>query len=122
MAGSADRGPDEVEVPADFVPPGYISTVASFPNMGVHWLAEDAAELQGQTFDKTMLYGFSRGEMVFIEPMVTLALLESRQDVGAPVAQPAAVQKSGFYPTRYRIRYEGATKQYLVSLEHLVQR
>lgn len=112
-------GPDTTTVPAGHVPENYISTVQSFPNMGVHWADADARELHGATFDKTLLYGFSDGAMVFIEPMITTAFLASRPDVSLPIRQPAAFRRSGRYPTAYSIRYDALADEYRIALDDL---
>lgn len=97
-------GPDTVTVPAANVPQDYASGVMAVPDMGVHWVDTLSAEFQGQPFDHTLIYGFYRGSMVFIEPMVTRAFLASRPDVSSPVKQPAAFARSGRYPTAYSVR------------------
>ena len=99
-------GPDTVTVPAANVPRDYQSGVMAVPDMGVHWVDTLAAEFRGQPFDHTLIYGFYRGGMVFIEPMVTRAFLESRPNVEAAVKQPAAFARSGRYPTAYSVRTE----------------
>ena len=60
--------------------------------------------------------------MVFVEPMVTRAMLASHPDVSAPVKQPQQFEKSGFYPDRYSVRYEPATQTVRVTLESLRER
>ncbi len=112
-------GPDTTEVPAEYVPENYVSTVEAYPNMGVDWIDADAPELHGETFDKTLLYGFFEGQMVFIEPMITKAFLESKPDVTLPINQPAAFQRSGRYPLQYSIRHDAKRKEYRVALEKL---
>jgi hypothetical protein len=41
--------------------------------------------------------------LAFFEPMVTIEHLKTRTNRALPIPQPAAVQRSGWYPTRYRV-------------------
>jgi hypothetical protein len=68
--------------------------------MGVHWTDTLAAEFHGHPFDETFIYGFYHGKMVFVEPMITRALLASHPDVTAPVKQPRAFNAAGFTRAR----------------------
>ena len=54
--------------------------------------------------------------------MITMAFLAGKPDLCAPIRQPAAWRRSGFYPTEYCMRYEAAGKVTRVSLEGLVHR
>lgn len=113
-------GPDTMTVPSAYVPADYVSGVMAVPDMGVHWIDSTAAELHGQPFDRTFIYGFYHGGLVFEEPMVTLAMLSSQPNVSASVKQPQAFAKPGRYPTTYSVRYDAATNTIRVSLDSLV--
>lgn len=115
-------GPDATPVAADNVPQDYASQVISVPMMGVHWADTLAPEFHGKPFDKTFIYGSSRGRMDFVEPMITLELLKSHAGGSAHVKQPAQFQVSGLYPERYAIRYDASRKGTLISLDSLTQR
>lgn len=115
-------GADTVTVPAQYVPKDYMSGVQSVPDMGVHWVDTLSAEFHGHPFDKTYIYGFSRGSMVFVEPMVTRDLLASHPDVSAPVKQPQAFQKPGAYPLTFSIRYDASAGVIRVALDSLTIR
>ena len=112
-------GPDMTSVPAQYIPTDYQSQVMSVPMMGVHWADTLAAEFHGHTFDKTFIYGFYNGNMVFIEPMVTLDYLKSHPNASAPVKQSAAVQASGRYPASYSVTYDAANKTTRVAIDSL---
>lgn len=114
-------GPDNTPVPGANVPRDYASQVISVPMMGVHWADTLSSEFHGTPFDKTFIYGFYKGDMVFVEPMVTRVLLASQPDVTLPVKQPQDFQKPGFYPDNYSVRYNAATKTVRVTLESLKQ-
>jgi hypothetical protein len=59
--------------------------------------------------------------MVFVEPMITRAMLFSQPNVTAKVKQPQAFQRSGFYPTEYSVQYDPAAKNVRITLESLNQ-
>jgi hypothetical protein len=101
-------GPDTTTVPAQFVPQDYESGGVAVPMMGVHWTDSLSAEFHGHAFDKTLIYGITQGRMNFIEPMITLAYLQSHPDVSAAVKQPQAFQQPGRYPRSYRISYDAS--------------
>lgn len=113
-------GPDTTSVAAQYVPRDYASQVESVPMMGVHWADTLAAEYHGHPFDHTFIYGFHQGQMIFTEPMVTLAFLQSGADFSGAVKQPAAFQRGGSYPTSYSVRHDAAAHTITVSLDSLV--
>lgn len=118
---SIEPGPVEDRPAPRYMPPGFIPVpelgLYSFAEMGVHWVSPDAAELDGQTFDHTLIYGSIGERTIFVEPMFTQAFLKTWPDLGAPVPLPAAVHESGYYPTRYVIRYEPEGGTYRIALE-----
>lgn len=115
-AGETGLRPDGRYMPAGFVPVPDLGLYA-FPEMGVHWVHEDAAELNGSTFDRTLIYGSHGERTIFVEPMFTTAFLQDRPDVAAPVPPPPAVHEAGYYPLRYVLRYEPRERGFRVSLE-----
>ncbi len=112
-------GPDETPVDPRFVPQDYASQVESVPQMGVHWADTLSSEFHGTPFTRTFIYGFSQGDMVFVEPMVTLDFLRSHPDVSAHVKQPAAFQQPGAYPTSYRVHYDAEQHATVIELDSL---
>lgn len=112
-------GPDMTPVAPQFVPKDYTSGVVAVPNMGVHWADPLSPEFQGHTFTETFIYGFYKGNMLFVEPMITLAFLNTRPDITLDVKQPQQYQKHAWYPTKYRVAYEPLQHQYYISLEGL---
>ena len=111
------RQPQERTIPA-----GYRADSEGFAGMGVHWLDSQAPEFAQQPFTRTMIHGFHDGRMIFQEPMVTKAFLETRPDFRAPVAQPREYSRPGFYPTTYHIAYDAATGDYIIALDGLTRR
>ena len=115
----AARHPEPRFVPVDHVPPHEPEPV---PGMGVHWVDATTPELQGEPFTHTLLYGSWDGRFIFIEPMVTKAVLEERQTIAAPVKQPAEVAVPGRYPTQYRIEFDARHREHRITLDGLVAR
>jgi hypothetical protein len=113
-------GPDETEVPAKYVPKDYASQVESVPMMGVHWADTLAAEYHGNPFDHTFIYGFHEGQMIFVEPMVTLAFLQGGSDFSGAVKQPAAFQTPGMYPRFYSVKHDSRKHTITIALDSLV--
>ncbi len=64
-----------------------------------------------------MFVGSGGSKILFGEPMITKAYLETLPDVTLDVKQPAEFQKPGYYPTKYRISYDKQQKIYTVLLE-----
>ena len=127
MVSPADQmaiagGPDTTSVAPQYMPRDYASEVESVPMMGVHWADTLAAEYHGHPFDHTFIYGFHQGRMIFDEPMVTVAFLQSGTDFSGPVKQPAAFQRSGSYPTSYGIRHDATAHTITISLDSLANR
>jgi hypothetical protein len=115
-------GPDTVTVPPQYVPKDYESGVMAVPDMGVHWVDTLSAEFHGKPFTGTFIYGFSKGSMVFLEPMVTQAYLRSQPNISTAVKQPEAWQVHGHYPTVWSIRTDPDTRDIRVTLDSLVAR
>jgi len=114
-------GPDTTTVPSQYVPRDYASQVESVPMMGVHWADTLAAEYHGQPFDHTFIYGFHQGQMIFLEPMVTQAFLQSGSDFTGAVKQPAAFQRSGLYPASYSVQHDATAHTVTIWLDDLTQ-
>lgn len=118
---SISQGETETRPDARFIPDGYVPVpglgLFSFGEMGVHWMSEDAAELHGHTFDQTLIYGSTGNKTIFVEPMFTVAYLETKPDLTATVPWPEAVHESGYYPTRYVIRHLPEEAAFRIALE-----
>ena len=121
MAISGGRDPVVAEsrfVPKDYIAPGN----EAIQMMGVHWVDATSGEFNGKTFDQTFIWGFHRGQLVFIEPMITKAFLESTSSYTIELKQPESVQRAGLYPKRYSIRHDTAAKVYRITLDELTPR
>lgn len=119
---SITGGPDMTPVDAQFMPKDYVSGIMAQPNMGVHWTDTLSSEFHGIMFTHTFVYGFYKSKMLFVEPMITKAFLDTKTDITLPLKQPAAYQKTGYYPSSYQIHYDASKKEYNVSIENLSKR
>ena len=113
-------GPDTVTVPSQYVPQDYVSAGVSVPDMGTHWVDPTSPEFNGQPFTATFIYGFYHAKMVFLEPMITKAFLETKPDFILPIKQPQAFQQHGYYPTKMHLSFDSKHDQYIISLEDLI--
>jgi hypothetical protein len=73
-------------------------------------------------FTQTFIYGSYEGDIIFYEPMISLAYLQSQPNVCFPLKLPEAWEVGGAYPTEYCIRYLEDEGEYTVSLEGFVRR
>ena len=127
----ASRVPD-----AQFAPEGYVAAhvlmkapapAATIPMMGLHWIDGAAAELHGQTFTSTFIWGSFDGRFIFLEPMITKAHIESAKSsagnaITMPLKSPAKYERAGYYPDQYSIRWDASAKEYRISLDGLTPR
>jgi hypothetical protein len=112
---NAEKLPAEQYIPAGYVPgPGYV------PQMGKHWLDPTSPEFNGGTFTQTFLMGSYNEKMIFWEPMITLDYLLEKKTETFSLAQPQAYEQQGkYYPTKYSIEYDAASKTYTINLLEL---
>ncbi len=107
---------------ADFEPLNYVPDPFAVPRMGTHWTDRTAPEHHGGTFTRTFIYGFYEGKLAFIEPMLTVAFLQSNASAEMDIPQPARYQRSGPYPTKWAIRHDVTRREYRVELLGFVKR
>lgn len=111
-------------VPAKYLHPDHIDVGAAVPDMGNHLIDSKSPELakNGPPFTQTFIYGAYDGHVTFYEPMITRTYLDSRPDMCAALKLPQAWEISGYYPTKYCIRYRDGEGRYTVSLEDFMYR
>lgn len=109
--------------PQGYLPPTYIPFPAGVPQMGKHWGDVTAEEFNPpHLFSKTFIYGTYNGEVIFYEPMVTLAVLQSGQTYNTSFPQPQNFSPTNtYYPTKYNIYSDDKGKHY-ISLSDFVWR
>lgn len=105
-------------MPADyFTPPG---PATAEPQMGKHWLPINLGPYL--PFSKIMIYGSYDGQLIFVEPMITLDYLLSDPDFSMNYSQPEHFAKAGNYPTKYNIYHDAVTGNTYVTLSEFVAR
>lgn len=102
------------------VPEGYvIPPDTAVERMGMHGLDPAGPEFRGETFSHNFIYGYYKGELMFVEPMVSLAFLQSLPDMTAPVKMPQRYSYPGWYPTNYQIGFDASKNEYRIALRDL---
>jgi hypothetical protein len=92
-------------------------------------------ELQGllghpeayKPFTSTFIHGSWDGQLVFWEPMITRAHILAKKtatdaavrDQIIPVPAPRAYARPGYYPSAYRITWDGQAREYRIALTQL---
>ena len=116
--GPADPGFDILPAP-QYIPDFYMRIPGGVPQMGTHWADLLAPEFNGQTFTRTYIWGSFDGKVIFFEPMITVAYLESEPSETIPLRQPQSYQRDGYYPTSYRVEHREHPDRYEISLQGL---
>jgi hypothetical protein len=113
-----------VPVPEPYMPPTYIEVGAAAGGEGNHLLPSTAPELADPPadFTETFIFGSFDGHITFYEPMIALSEFTEGVDQCFDIAQAAAWEVAGSYPTKYCIRYLPDEDAYTVSLESFVRR
>ena len=93
----------------------------AFARMGVHWVDTTSSELKGQPFTRTFIYGSWNGKVIFAEPMVTRAYLETKPQFSAELPAPARGQDAGYYARGYTVRWNAEAKEYRIALTGLAK-
>jgi hypothetical protein len=81
-------------------------------------------------FTTTFIHGSWDGQFIFDEPMITRAFIMERKTATAAAERERVIQlpqakqfsPSGFYPSAYRILWDGEQKEYRIALTQLVRR
>ena len=106
--------------PAGFMPVSYNPDAGGIPAMGKHW--SNSATITSP-FTHTLIYGSYDGQVNFVEPMVTLAVLQAGNSMSTGYAQPEKYAKTGkWYPSKYNIYQDQQTKKYYVTLSEFIKR
>jgi len=109
--------------PAGYLPKGYVTAPgAAEPRMGNHWVSQASPEFHGKPFTYTFIYGSYNGHVTFLEPMATMAFLQTKPEITAPVSQPQKYPKAGYFPMQYGVRYLPGSDVNHVSLDKLTYR
>lgn len=100
----------DVPLPPDMAKMMGVDTLVGLcvPQMGMHALLASEME-SAQPFRGTMVVGYNQGSPVFIEPMVTKAMLMERQSFDLPIPEIPGI---GAHPTQFRAEFDAATQSY----------
>jgi hypothetical protein len=108
---------------AEYLPAGYFPIPGGAPQMGKHWVDPTSPEFNGQPFSYTLIYGTYNGKVIFVEPMITLSTLLSRNNLTLPIPQPIIYSPiNTYHPKNYNIYFNRSTEKYYVSLTNFKNR
>jgi hypothetical protein len=119
-----DIKPASAMLPADYQPTPDGSPNRTVAMEGRHWIDVTSPELvPGNAFSNTFIYGSYNGHVTFLEPMLVKTLLTPTVNISAAIKQPQAYEVTGkYYPNKYTITYDAATKEYIVAMGDMVKR
>ncbi|MDC0663562.1 DUF5602 domain-containing protein [Marinobacter sp. SS21] len=102
------------------LPEGYvIPPDTEVEQMGMHALDPAGEEFHGRPFSHNLIYGYYKGQLIFIEPMVSLAFLQLLPEMTASIKRPQTYSYPGWYPASYRIEFDVGNGEYSIALEKL---
>jgi hypothetical protein len=104
-------------ISAQYLPSFYAPTPAGVPLMGWHWVDLLAPEFNGGIFTRTFIYGYYDGLPIFIEPMVTLEFLLSKEISEKEIRTPVKFARAGHYPKTYKVYFDNDLKMYKILLK-----
>lgn len=116
--------PPAAKLPTGYITPPNVAPGRTVPMMGRHWVDPSSPEYAPSgTFTHTLIYGTYDGHVTFVEPMFTKAILVPAISVNQAIKQPTMYEATGkYFPSTYTIRYDAATKEYLISLKDMTLR
>ncbi|MGN6539989.1 MAG: DUF5602 domain-containing protein [Ginsengibacter sp.] len=113
----------DAPIPAGYLPPMYVRIPGGVPQMGAHWFDPTSPEWHGGGFTSTFIYGTYARHVIFDEPMITLATLQSGATIQKDIPQPQKFDPDHtYYPTQYTIWQNAANGRHYVSLGNMVWR
>ncbi|MFT5169076.1 MAG: hypothetical protein ACI8P3_004324 [Saprospiraceae bacterium] len=105
-----------------YIPETFAQTPGGVPSQGAHWINTESPEWNGGTFAETFLYGTYNGEITFLEPMITMDYLNTKQNVIIPIKQPTEYLVNGYHPMSYTFEFDAKTNEYTIVLSDLIMR
>ncbi|MBX3264546.1 MAG: DUF5602 domain-containing protein [Labilithrix sp.] len=108
---AADARTGKTMPDADKIPKGYGQPELCVNAMGYHsW---PKADTSGGKFTASLIMGYWAGNVVFLEPMITLRTLEKKATFEIPIAKPASAGgATTLYPTRMVAHWLEETEEY----------
>jgi hypothetical protein len=110
--------PDSDRLPAGYVIPGtgLEPDGTCVPAMGIHAFDPTAPEVTAMgPFTSTVIFGYHDGELSFVEPMITLAQIQTKASIDAAVPLPPNLEGRSS-PTRFTATYQPTTDSYEIVL------
>lgn len=106
--------PDE-PLPPDMAKMTGVPTLVGIcvPLMGMHAILTSEIERK-DAFDGTMVIGYYKGKVVFIEPMIAKAMLMKQQSFDLPI--PEMPGFTATHPTKFHAEWDAANKSYRFSM------
>jgi hypothetical protein len=104
-------------MPGHCLPPNFQDLGLVAPAMGNHLADPTDQVFHGEKFKRHWIYGNYDGRGIFCEEMVDRGYMLSKPDPCFPIQSPGAVALTGYYPSRWCIRYTPANGEYSVSIE-----
>jgi len=102
QVGAIPFSPAPSPVNPAYVAPFYATDGLVIAQMGGHYVDLLAPEYQpGGKLTQTFIYGYYKGQMTFLEPMIALDYLAAGGTRVVPVRQPSTFAIAGYYPTEY---------------------
>lgn len=86
-----------------YMPATYVPIAGGVPQMGAHWIDVTTPEINGAPFTQTFLLGSYSGKVLFYEPMITKAFLDTTTSFQRSFGVPAKFQQSAWFPTSMRV-------------------
>ncbi len=83
------------------------------PQMGMHAILATEIERK-DAFSGSMVIGYYQGKPIFIEPMLTKAMLLEKRSFDLPM--PEVPGMTGPHPTRFRAEYDSTQQAYRFTL------
>jgi hypothetical protein len=101
----------DIPLPPEMAHMTGVSTLVGLcvPQMGMHGILTTEIERK-DAFEGTMVIGYYKGKPIFIEPMVSKAMLMKRASFDLPI--PAIPGLPAPYPTRFHAEYDAAQQAY----------
>lgn len=113
----------DAPIAAGYLPLVYVRIPGGVPEMGAHWFDPTSPEWHGGGFTTTFIYGTYDSKVIFDEPMITLATLQSGATIQNNIPQPEKFDpEQTYYPTQYTIWKNAANGRHYVSLDNMVWR
>lgn len=106
-------------VAPEYIAEKYAPGPTGVPKMGWHFVDLLAPEFNGGIFSRTFIYGYYNGEMTFLEPMITLESLLTKETTEKEIRQPLLFPNGdGYYPETYKVFFDTKDKYYKIVLKN----